>query len=177
MANQNEIIKSLLLKENSKENWMMVANLAMENKQSLLALMDCFFSDNSRLIQRSSQCLSKIHDLDPNHLQRYFSKMIDGIVPNSIDAYKRNVMRIFQDAIIPIKAQGKLFDIALGFLLNKGEAIAIQAFSMTVLKQICVQHPELSREVIDAIQIILDDNPSKGLKYRGLKEIKVLEKL
>jgi len=170
-------ITTLLLKENSKKNWELIAKRAINNEADLKALMACFFGENYRLNQRSSQCISKIHDIDRTVIEPYFNKMISELHQNSIDAYKRNVLRIFQDAMIPEDSLGQLFDKALAFLLDKGEAIAIHAFAMTVLRRICEQYPELSGEVIPAIEMILDESSSAGVKNRGHKELKKLRKL
>ncbi len=177
MLSENLTITELLLSDHSKKMWEYIAQRAIKTPADLEELMACFFGSNSRLNQRSSQCISKIHDIDKTVIAPYFPEMIEGLNHNCIDAYKRNVLRIFQDVDVQEEYQGKLFDLSLSFLLNSGEAIAIKAFAMTVLRRISEQHPELSPEVIEAIEIILEEDPSAGLKSRGKKELKKLNKL
>ena len=170
-------ITDLILQDHSKETWETVARRAIDNPADLTELMGCFFSEDLRLIQRSSQCISKVHDINKTIISPYFPKMIEALNLNSINAYKRNVLRILQDADIPEAYHSKVFDLGLKFLLNKDEAIAITAFAMTVLRRICEQYPELSNEVIDTIQILLEEDPSPGVKNRGGHEIAKLKKL
>ena len=177
MAGKPLTIEEELMRDHSKKTWERIAIRAIKNPVDLEELMTCFFSKNYRLIQRSSQCLSKIHDLDHTVIAPYFHQIISCLNQESIDAYKRNTLRIFQDAEIPEDDQSRLFDLSLAFLLDKGEPIAIKAFAMTVLRKICEKYPELSGEVIHAIEIILEESPSPGIKNRGEKELNKLGKL
>lgn len=176
MTNNNSIYHILDL-EHSKNVWDKVAEMVLKKNDLLAELMELFFNGSPKMNQRSSQCISKIHDQDQDILKPYFSLMIDGLYEDRIDAFKRNVLRIFQDAKVPEDKSGKLFDIALKYLLSREEAIAIQAFSMTVLRRICETYPELSSEVIDAIEIRLEEKSSSGLDNRGKHELKKLNKI
>ena len=109
--------------------------------------------------------------------QPFDSNAINYLSLNPINAFKRNVLRAFQYTSIPNKVDGKLFDITLTFLKSNHEAIAVRVFSMTILRQICEKHPELSAEVGSTIEMILEENKSGGIQSRGKKELKKLKNL
>ena len=94
-------ISVMIQSEHSKEMWERVASIVRENEEQRQILLDIFFSDDYRMVQRASQCLSKLNDLDATALQPAIPSMIKGLQQDKITAYKRNVMRILQVAEIP----------------------------------------------------------------------------
>ena len=88
-------LKELILSDNSKVVWEAVADRALKSEFDLELLMDYFESTDIRLVQRATQSISKVHDRNKTVLRPYFVKMIEGLDEQRIDAYKRNVMRIF----------------------------------------------------------------------------------
>ena len=86
-------------------------------------------------------------------------------------------MRIFQFIELPEEHLSALFDLGLGYLKDMKEAIAIKAFSMTVLRKICATYPELVNEVEYQIQILVDEKISAGITSRGQHELKQLAKI
>jgi hypothetical protein len=57
------------------------------------------------------------------------------------------------------------------------EAIAIKAFSMSVLYNCCKIYPELKVEVIPILEDVLVRDKSKGIQSRGRKVLKQLYNL
>ena len=170
-------LKELILSENSKRMWMEVATRALQSEKDLAMLMSYFESTDICLVQRATQSISKVYDLDKQKLKPYFIKMIQGLEEPRIDAYKRNVMRIFQTAEIPEDYEGHLFDKAFTYLESKTEPIAVKAFAMTVARRIAIKHPDLIPEVVEAIELMLEENESAGVQNRGGHELKKLKKL
>lgn len=159
---------------NSKEIWGSIVKDIGSNQKKFTEIIDIFFSEDYRLVQRVSQAIGVIGEKQPKLIAPHLSKMVDVLHTNPIDAVKRNILRIFQFVDIPNDLEGKLFDIALTFLKSNEEAIAIRVFSMTTLRKICENHPELSQEIIPTIEIILSENKSGGIQSRGKKELKKL---
>ncbi len=170
-------LKELILSDNGKTIWEQVADRALRSEEELNLLMDFFESDHIRLVQRATQSISKVHDKNKTVLKPYLIRMIKGLENERIDAYKRNVMRIFQTADIPEDYEGHLFDFAFTYLEDKTEPIAIKAFSMTVCRRIAQNHPELAPEIIGAIELVLEETESAGVLNRGRHELKRLRKL
>ncbi|MFK8045374.1 MAG: hypothetical protein AB8B72_07760 [Crocinitomicaceae bacterium] len=170
-------LKELILSDNSKTVWEAVADRALKSTDDLELLMDYFESTDIRLVQRATQSISKVHDRNKAILRPYFVRMIKGLSEPRIDAYKRNVMRIFQTADIPEEYEGHLFDKAFTYLEDKNEAIAIRAFSMTVCRKVAERHPDLAPEIIDAIKYLMEETAATGLLNRGKHELIKLKKL
>lgn len=170
-------LKELILSENSKAMWELVADRAMLSPKDLSELFVFFKSSDIRLVQRATQSLSKIHDRDNTFLSPYFSDLINGLGRPQIDAYKRNVLRIFQVADIPVGDEGFLFDKAFSYLESRTEAIAIKAFAMTVCRRIAERHQDLVPEMIDTIEHVLEEEEATGLLNRGKHELVKLKKL
>jgi hypothetical protein len=162
---------------NSKEIWDAIVNDIGSDPEKFSQVMDLFLSDNYILVQRVSQAIGIIGEKQPQLIAPYLPRMLDILTAKTIDALKRNVLRIFQFIDIPKELEGKLFDIALTFLKSNEEAIAIRVFSMTALRKICEKHNELSQEIIHTIEIIISENKSGGIQSRGKKELSNLHKL
>ena len=91
-----------------------VADLGVgEDEERFDALMQLFFSDELRVIQRSSQPISKIAEKQPRLIRPYLIKLVALLKTNPIDTVKRNTMRVFQFIEIPESVEGDLFDIGL----------------------------------------------------------------
>ena len=170
-------LKELILSDNSKRVWEQVADRALNSESELILLMTYFESSDVRLVQRATQSISKVHDKDKVVLNPFLIKMIKGLNDSRIDAYKRNVLRIFQTAAIPISHEGHLFDKAFTYLEDKNEPIAVKAFAMTVCRIIAQKHHDLIPEVADAIELVLEESDSTGVLHRGKHELIKLRKL
>ncbi|WP_083261355.1 hypothetical protein [Crocinitomix algicola] len=170
-------IKKQLLIENSKANWQCVSVYVGSDPRRFSELMDCFFSKDVRIVQRSSQPVGAIGAKHPHLLLPYLQPLLDYLNQNPIDAVQRNVMRALQYLDIPEEFEGPYFDQALVYLKSPHSAIAVKAFAMTVLANICEKYPELSHEVIAQLEILIREEVSKGVTARGKKELKKLRKL
>lgn len=167
----------ILIKGNSREKWLEVVNHVGSNEKRLHELMMLFFKTDEFTIKRTSQVVGMIGENQPELMVKYSSELIELLSTTKIDAVKRNTLRIFQFVSIPKSEQGILFDITLRFLLSNNEALAIRVFSMTVLRKLCEIHKELSHEVIDAIEIVLEENNAGSIQSRGQRELNVLKKI
>ncbi|MDX1349483.1 MAG: hypothetical protein R3279_04510 [Putridiphycobacter sp.] len=170
-------LKALILSHNSKQVWEEAADRVLRSAKELQELISYFESTDIRLVQRATQIIGKVHDKDRAILKPYLIQMIKGLGDERIDAYKRNVLRIFQTAEIPEQYEGHLFDHAFTFLEDNTEPVAIRAFAMTVCRKIAEKHPELANEVTDAIKLILEENESAGIQNRGGHELRRLKRL
>lgn len=110
-------------------------------------------------------------------LKPYLGPMIMNLQkPGLHDSVKRNMVRILQTVEVPEEYMGVLADVCTGYLARPEEPIAARAFSMTVLLNITKRFPDLKGELKLLIEELLP-NASPGLRNRGLKVLKALEKL
>jgi len=171
-------IRQQLLAEHSKRNANKIANYIGKSKTKLAELMECFFSEHYRVSQRAAMVVSDFFDRNPELMEPYKQKIIFQLQNKDLEiAVKRNSVRILQFQQIPEELSATLFDSCLGFLMDAKEAIAVKAFSMTVLYNICKSFPELKSELVPIIEQELNQNESKGIQSRGRKVLKQLRLL
>ena len=171
-------IKEQLLVAHSKENTRLITAYIGDSKERLRELMDCFFGNEYRLSQRAAMVVSHCFDERAEMMQPYLEKLILNLENEAIHiAVIRNTVRILQFTAIPEKLQARLFDKCLLFLADTQMPIAVKAFSMTVLLNICKCFPDLKVEVIPLIEDVLKYTESAGVKNRGKKVLTQLYKL
>ncbi len=170
-------IAAYLLNANSRKAWDVVANYIGDDPERFSVFMNGFLGDDVKLVKASGQVFGSIVEKRPHLLPPYFGKVIANLSKHPIPMVKRNVMRILQWVTIPEEYETDLLDIGFAYLQDAEEAIAIKAFTMTVLRRICERYPELANELILQIEIIVNANLSAGLTNRGQHELKKLNKI
>ena len=167
-------IEKELLKEHSRIQTLKISTFIGSNTKRFDNLMTIFFDSHYRLNQRAAAILNKCHTNQPHLVTPYLNRLISNL--NSInlhDAVKRNTLRILQFVELPEEKKGKVYTICFKYLTSSNEPIAIKAFSMRVLANICKTHPELKNELIPAIEPMIPYG-SSGIKSRGEKILKEL---
>ncbi|WP_027418273.1 hypothetical protein [Crocinitomix catalasitica] len=170
-------IKEQLAVTHSRDNANLVINYIGNDEQKFAELMDLFLYGEYRTVQRASQPISIIVEKNADLISPYLADIIKNLKRNPIPAVKRNTMRFFQFIDIDESITGELFDIALSYLIAIDEPVAVKAFSMTVLRKICTEYPELIREVRFQIEILVQEKVSAGLTHRGEHELIKLKKI
>jgi hypothetical protein len=138
--------------------------------------MHLFFHSEYRTTQRAAWVMSICATNHPSLITPYLNKMIDNLKKPVHDAVKRNTVRVLQHIDIPTKLMGKTADICFELLTTPSEAIAIKAFSMTVLMNITKKQPDFKTE----LRILIEDQlpySSPGFLSRAKKTLKELDKL
>jgi hypothetical protein len=146
-------IRQALLTEHSKTQVLAIAAYIGNNPERFRVLMDIFFHEKYRLVQRSAWALSYVIDSHPSLIQPYLAQTIDLLnAGKQPDAVPRNILRILQKIEVPEYLQGKLMDICFTFVQEPGTPIAIKAFSLTVLHNLSKQYPEILSELQTVIR-------------------------
>jgi hypothetical protein len=68
------------------------------------------------------------------------------------DSVKRNSVRLMQHIEIPARLHGKVMNICFNYISDPQEKVAIKAFSLTVLQNLCQQYPEIRQELKTIIE-------------------------
>ncbi|UII29340.1 hypothetical protein LVD15_13190 [Fulvivirga maritima] len=168
------ILKQQILKENSKSNTVKIADYIADDPDKFEELISLFLGNDYRVTQRASAVVSLCTSNHPQLITPHLKKVILNLKKDVNTAVKRNTVRLLQDIDIPNKLLGEAADICFKFLESKQEPIAVKAFSMTVLANICKKEPDLKRE----LQILIEDQlptGSAGFKNRGNKVLKQIE--
>lgn len=166
--------KTQLAKENSKKNTNLIVAYIGKDQQKFDDIINLFFNDDIRLVQRTSNVVGVIGEKQPQLINKHIPSFITALKTSKIDAVKRNIVRVFQFyKHLPFN-NGDLFDICLKFITSTDEAIAVRVFSMTICRRYCEKHPELTDEVIQTLSLLIEENKSPGIQSRGKKELKKL---
>jgi hypothetical protein len=158
----------------SKSNAIKVASLIGCDGALFKQLVKILLDDNNPAAPQAAWTLSFCVQQCPEIIYTQLEVLIDNLYRKNLhDAVKRNMVREMQHIVIPEKLQGKAADICFKYLSSGTEAIAIRAFSITVLCNICKQQPELKNE----LQLILEEQMRNGepaIISRGKKALKFL---
>ncbi|NIJ53395.1 hypothetical protein [Dyadobacter arcticus] len=143
-------IKSELLAEplQSKRVAIRVADYACTSADAFEALMHCFLAEDSKLSQRAAYSLGIAAVKVPHLVQPYVGQLVSQLKKTgSHDALNRNITRIFEVIPIPEEFHGEVIDACFGFLENRLTAIAIRAYSLTILFNFSKIYPEIKTEL------------------------------
>lgn len=146
-----------------------------KDPKRMKVLMNCFFDKNLRINQRSAWPLGFIARKQPQLMKPYHQKMMSNLDNPHHDAVIRNTVRIYEDIDIPESIEGELFERCYNYVADPKKAIAIRAFSLTILEKLTLKFPDLKNEVIDLIQEHAPHG-SVGFKNRANKILKRMRK-
>lgn len=166
----------ILKKGQSKKNADKIKDAVIANPLRIRELMDCFLSDDLRICQNASWPVGLLGIEHGELFLPYFDKMISAIEKSQHDAVVRNTFRVWQFMDIPEDFEGPIYDLGFSFLQDMKAAIAIKVFAMTVLVNIASKYPDLTDELIPAIEEQFPHG-SKGFQSRAKKELKRLHKI
>jgi hypothetical protein len=147
-------LREQILKEHSKANCLLVAEWVGNSQQRFDELFALFLNDEYRVTQRASWPVSYCAEAKPAFIKKNFASLIKNLQqPNLHAAVKRNTIRLLQYADIPVKYQGPVMDICFSYVASPTEAVALKAFSLTVLSNLAKQYPE----IIPEIKLLIED--------------------
>jgi hypothetical protein len=124
-----------------------------KDEERFAMLVKLFFRGDYRITQHASWPMSYCIWEFPALAKPYFGKFISCLsASNSHPAAKRNIVRLLQFAKIPKRYHGKLMDLCFRFISNPEEAIAVKAFSLTILDNLSNDYPEIRPEIKAVIE-------------------------
>lgn len=107
-----------------------------------------FLGTEYRVIQRASWPLSNIAIAYPHLIKKHLKKIITNLrQPKLHSAVKRNTTRLLQHIPIPRALQGEVMNHCFRFIENPQEAVAVKAFSLSILYNLSKQYPEILPEI------------------------------
>lgn len=170
-------LRETILSEHSKTNCDKIVTWIGNNQQRFNELFALFLNDEYRVTQRAAWPLSYSAIAHPALMKNNFEKLIKNLHrPNLHDAIKRNTVRLLQQVEIPEKYEGEVMNICFHYVASPTEAVAIKAFSLTILGKLAKKFPEILPE----IKLLIDEQSShqsaafKSRSKRLLKEHSLL---
>ena len=153
----------------SKQRATEVAAYACLDSANFQELMDCFLADDYRLTQRAALSVRIAAIQHPEMIAPHMGSLVDQLSRTDIhDAVIRNSVRILEEIEIPAELHGKVMDACFGFIQNRQIAIAIRAFSLTILYNLSKIYPEIKKELGIIIEETMEfEKPA--IRARGRK--------
>jgi len=170
-------IKEMLEAEHRKEQRDLIVDFVGTDKLKIKALMSLFLDRkwHWRINQRAAWPIGVIGKNFPHLVSPYYSKMLQLLDDPPHNAATRNVVAIFQYADIPEDLEGDIYSKCFTFLCDTKEAIAVRAFSITVLTNIAMKYEDLKPELVEALNEFLP-TATAGIKSRAKKSLYKLQK-
>ncbi len=146
-------LRDQLLLEHSKANCQLIVQWVGRSPERFEALLELFFTDEHRVVQRAAWPLSYIAAANPELVKKHTGRFLRYLQqPGVHDAVKRNTLRFLQTMDIPARYHGKLMDICFRYINGPTEKAAIKAFSLTILDRLSVQYPDIRPELLTIIE-------------------------
>lgn len=169
-------IKTALLKEHSKKQCAAIVKYIGKNPERFAELMKCFFEGEYRVTQRAAWPMSYCAEKYPELIKPYYKKLLMNLTrPGLHDAIPRNTMRLLQYVEIPEKFHGQVMDLCFRYISSPAEAVAIKAFSISVLQNLAKRYPE----IVNEIKLIIEERwnyETVAFKTRANKLLKEFSK-
>jgi hypothetical protein len=146
-------LKETLLEEHSKKQCNKIVNWIGEDNNKFKELIQLFLNGEYRVVQRAAWPMSYCAKEHPEWINSYFPDFLDRLEKKDAhDAVRRNIVRVFQDINIPRKYHGRIMNCCFEFIQSNEIAIAIKAFSLTILENLSKQYPDIIPELILIIE-------------------------
>jgi len=167
-------LRDQILKEHSKANRVAIVKWVGASQERFDQLFDLFLNDEYRVVQRAAWPLSYIVIAQPHVIQKHFSRLLRNLKKNGIhDAVKRNTVRLLGRILIPKRLHGQVMNTCFNYIASPDEAVAIKAFSLTLLERLSDQYPEIKTE----LKTIIEDRwDSESAAFRSRAK-KILNRL
>lgn len=170
-------IEKILLSENSSRIWDTIAEYVIQHPNAMNELMRLYFHEEYHRYNRATQTVGHLWDKAPDLIQPYLIEMAKFLETKPPMANKRSIMRLYQWAPIEEEVEGILYDNAIEFISSSDEPPAVKAYAMTVARRICEIHSELIPELRSMLEILLEQEISRGQQNRAEKELARLKNL
>jgi hypothetical protein len=162
-------LAQVLLQGHSRKQCDKIVQWVGNDQQRFNELFNLFLNAEYRVAQRAAWPVSYSVIDHPVLIKDNFGKLIDNVrKPGLHDAIKRNTIRLLQTVDIPEKYEGAVMEICFQYLESPLEAVAIKAFSITVLSNLAKKYPE----IIPEIKLIIEEQlPHQTAAFKSRAKI------
>jgi hypothetical protein len=154
-----------ILREHSKELCNKIVEWVGENRKRFNKLFHLFLNGEYRVTQRAAWPLSYCAIAHPELMKGNYEKLINNLKkPNLHDSIKRNSVRLLQTVGIPEEYEGSIMELCFTYLETPDEAVAIKAFSITLLTNLAKKYPD----IIPEIKLLIEEQlPLQSAAFKG----------
>lgn len=147
-------LRNQILSEHTKANCQLIVEWVGNDPARFDELFNLFLHDEYRVTQRAAWPMSYCAIAHPSLMKKNMGKLIRNLQkPDIHDSIKRNTLRLLQSADIPLKYEGIIMNTCFEYIENPKEAVAIKAFSLTILGRLAKKYPE----IISEIKLLIED--------------------
>jgi hypothetical protein len=141
-------LKKEILKEHSKAQCDKIVHWVGDDQNRFNELFTFFLTGEYRITQRAAWPLSHCAIAHPHFMQHHFKPLLENLKRDGLhDSIKRNTVRFLQSVEIPEAYEGPVMEICFKYLEAPTEAVAIKAFSLSMLEKLAKKYPEIVPEI------------------------------
>ncbi len=169
-------LKSLILKEHSKAQALVIADIVRQKPELISVLFSYTFANKEPLSRRAAWPLRILGDQNPELLKNRIDEIIDRLGSIESKAVLRNILALLVHAEIPKKKKTYLLDFSTEAILNPESPIAVIAHASDIFIKIAAGEIILIKELLLMLEQI-GTNGGGGIKSK-IKQVKIaLQKL
>lgn len=141
-------LREEILAEHSKAQTNKIIQWVGHSQKRFDELVHLFLHDEYRVTQRAGWPMSYIASAHPQLVNKHLTVLVETLRKQNLhNAVKRNIVRFLQEISIPEKLHGEVMDICFSFIMDPQEAVAVKAFSLTILEKMARDYPEIMNEL------------------------------
>jgi hypothetical protein len=125
---------------------------------------------------RALYLADKLHESNPEIIQPYLNEMVEKLKTEQHHGKKRHFLKLISQNNIPERFFGFLIEYCLNTFTSGKEPVANRVHAMQILYNISESEPDLKQELLITIQQEIELHPSPGIRSRGKKLLKKLQK-
>ncbi len=161
------VLREEILKEHSKAQCSKIVLWVGDDQKRFDELFYLFLNDEYRVLQRAAWPVSYCVEAHPYFIKNHFGRLVKNLQNKNIhNAVKRNSIRLLQYVSIPKKYHGAVMNTCFNYVTSPTEAVAVKAFSLTVLGNLAKEYPDIFPE----IKLLIDEqieNQTAAFKSRA----------
>jgi hypothetical protein len=164
-------IREALVAEHSKRQTLAIVRYVGRDSKRFRGLMDVFLCGEYRLVQRSAWSVNYCVEKNPQLIRPYYGKLIETLEREDVhDAAHRNIFRMLQFVDIPDRYAGTIYDLAVRFLDDPRQPVAVRVFALAAAAKIA--HGE--RALLDELRLITDKHSAHATVALRVRARRVL---
>ncbi len=158
-------LRNQILQEHTKENCNKIIQWVGNDSSRFNELFKLFLHGEYRVTQRAAWPMSYCVIAHPQFMKNNFGKLINNLKkPGIHNSIKRNTVRLLQEIEIPKKYEGEIMEICFRYVESSTEAVAVKAFSLTILGKFAKKYPE----IIPEIKLLIEEQiPHQTAAFKG----------
>jgi hypothetical protein len=141
-------LRDMILAKHSRAQTDKIVKWVGQSQQRFDELFKLFTSSDPLVTQRAGWPLSYAARMHPKLIHNHIGKLLKNLQKKNLhNAVKRNTVRILEDVELPERYHGEIMNTCFNFIQSPTEAVAIKAFSLTILGRLLPLYPEIRNEL------------------------------